>query len=506
MKKATKRRAPNQEYVSQSQLVIAGFETPFSQALDKNNRWVQLADKIPWDDLAGLYFKRYTPKPTGRPPLNPRVVIGALIIKHMCNLDDRETIAQITENIYMQYFLGYSALIRQPPFDPSLFVEIRKRLGDELLGEMNLRILELAKIHEDKEAGNTSKQDDQGDNSSGKDTHKGELLLDASVAPQDIAYPTDLNLLSEAREITEKIIDTLHVRGDKKPRTYRKIARKAYLKVAQNRNPSRKTVRKGVGKQLQYLRRNLKHIDAMLDAFDHFPLARKEQHQLWVIHTVYDQQQQMFKAREHRVEDRIVSIHQPHVRPMVRGKARAKVEFGSKIHLSLVEGYAFLDIISWNAFYEGNYLSEYVENYKRKFGFYPERVLADKVYCTRANRQWLKGNKIKLAAKPLGRPSARAVENHVRPGERNPIEGKFGQAKNAYGMNRIRARLKQTSQSWIASIILVVNLVKLAGKAPYWLSFSALQYRIITILRSMYVSSGNLKEINLPQVTARAYF
>ena len=139
----------------------------------------------------------------------------------------------------------------------------------------------------------------------------------------------------------------------------------------------------------------------------------------------------------------------------------------------MVDGDAFLDTISWDAFYEGNYLSEYVENYKRKFGFYPQRVLADKVYCTRANRRWLKGNKIKLAAKPLGRPSARAVENHVRPGERNPIEGKFGQAKNAYGMNRIRARLNTTSRSWIASIILVLNLVKLAGTAPLCLSFSA---------------------------------
>ncbi len=72
-----------------------------------------------------------------------------------------------------------------------------------------------------------------------------------------------------------------------------------------------------------------------------------------------------------------------------------------------------------------------------------------------------------------GRPSAKAVENHVSPGERNPIEGKFGQAKNAYGMNRIKARLKDTSQSWIAAIILVLNLVKLAGEALLCLSFSA---------------------------------
>ena len=126
-----------------------------------------------------------------------------------------------------------------------------------------------------------------------------------------------------------------------------------------------------------------------------------------------------------------------------------------------------------------------MEGYKTRFGFYPEKVLTDKIYCNRENRKWLKAKGIKLAAKPLGRPSAKAVENHVSPGERNPIEGKFGQAKNGYGMNRIRARLKNTSQSWIASIILVLNLVKLAGEALLCLSFSAwekLKYLLYSVL------------------------
>ncbi|HHP7242226.1 MAG TPA: IS5 family transposase [Cyclobacteriaceae bacterium] len=485
MKKASKKRAPSTPYVSQSQLTIEGFETPFSQNLDPDNRWVQLAGKIPWDELANLYFKRHSPKATGRPSLNPRLVIGSLIIKHLCNLDDRETISQITENIYMQYFLGYSAFSRQPPFDPSLFVEIRKRMGEELLAEMNLRILKLSQTSEERHD-NVQSNDEGNGNAQNSPTHKGDLLMDATVSPQAIAYPTDLNLLNEAREIAEKIIDLLHTPGEQKPRTYRRIARKEYLKVAKNCNPSRKVVRKAVGKQLGYLKRNITHVHTMLDGFDSFPLLPKLQRQFWVIQTLYDQQRQMHTERKHRVEDRIVSIHQPHVRPMVRNKAGTKVEFGSKLHLSLVDGFAFVDTISWDAFHEGKRLPEYVANYKRRFGFYPKRVLADQIYCTRANRKWLKEQGIKLAAKPLGRPSAQAVENHVSPGERNPVEGKFGQAKNGYGMNRIRARLKHTSQSWIASIILVLNLVKLAGQAPLCLSFSAqkqvIEHSLNTIL------------------------
>jgi len=106
---------------------------------------------------------------------------------------------------------------------------------------------------------------------------------------------------------------------------------------------------------------------------------------------------------------------------------------------------------------------DYVEKYRVRFGCYPREVLADQIYCTRANRAALKEKGIRLLAKPLGRPSA--VPNHVSPGERNPVEGKFGQAKTAYGLNRVRARLQNTSESWIACIILVLNLVKLAGVA-----------------------------------------
>jgi hypothetical protein len=162
---------------------------------------------------------------------------------------------------------------------------------------------------------------------------------------------------------------------------------------------------------------------------------------------------------------------------MVRDKVQAKVEFGAKIHISVIDGITFLDELSWDAFNEGSHMMDYVEKYRKRFGCYPRELLADQIYCTRVNRAWLKEKGIKLKAKPLGRPSA--VQIHVSPGERNPVEGKFGQAKTAYGLNRIRARLQNTSESWIASIILVLNLVKLAGAAllclieKWVLSFSA---------------------------------
>lgn len=181
----------------------------------------------------------------------------------------------------------------------------------------------------------------------------------------------------------------------------------------------------------------------------------------------------MYQTKTHSIAHRIVSIHQPHVRPIVRGKTNANVEFGAKINVSLMNGFVFLDDLQWEAYNEGTRLKSTVEKYKQRFGYYPKQVLADKIYCTRENRMWLKGLGIELRAKPLGRPTAVSAE-HVSPGERNPIEGKFGQAKTAYGMNRIKARLSQTSQSWIATIIMVLNLVKLAGQVPFCLLVNGL--------------------------------
>lgn len=511
MQKSSKRRAPRSEYISQKQLSIEGFTTPFHEEIDPDNRWVILSKLIPWDDLVSQYLRRNKTKKTGRPSLNPRVAIGAVIIKHLCALDDRETVAQITENICMQYFLGYSSYSNEPPFDPSLFVEIRKRMGDDLIAGMNDKILEYSQVGV-KAPENTNNEDGNGKDTSDDENdlsdNKGELLMDATVCPQDIAYPTDINLLNEAREMTDKIIDILHRKAPwkKRPRTYRQIARKDYLHIAQNRNPSKKKIRKGIKQQLQYLRRNFSIINPKLDRWLESPLKPKWQRYYWIIQTLYQQQKQMFDGRTHQVDDRIVSIHQPHVRPMVRGKARHKTEFGSKIHLSMVDGYSFMDTISWDAFNESTRLVEYVENFRKRFGHYPKKVLVDKIYATRENRNWLKQMGIEISAKPLGRPSARAVANHIRPGERNPIEGKFGQAKNGYGMNLIRARLKNTSQSWVASIILVLNLVKLAREALYCLSFSAWRQLLFTIKHAMGLVFSELRKINRPEVVFRPIY
>ncbi|HEX8278886.1 MAG TPA: IS5 family transposase, partial [Segetibacter sp.] len=490
-----------------------------SRHLNPGNRWVVLSRKMPWDDLVKVYQKQLNNSKTGADGINPRVVIGSLIIKHMCDLSDRETVQHIQENMYMQYFLGFSSFSDEEPFDSSLFVEFRKRLGAEQINAINEKILNLAVASKttsvdtkekkppandlscgspdtpegeaSKESASLKKQQEQSEI-----THAGKLIVDATACPQDISYPTDLNLLNDSREKAEELIDFLYSPSlhKKKPRTYRLVARKAYLHTAQKKVKTKKEIRRAVKKQLGYLKRDISSINKLLKSYEKIPFDAHQYKYFLVIQTLYDQQAEMFKEKKHSIDNRIVSIHQPHVRPIVRGKTNANVEFGAKIQVSLMNGFAFLEELSWEAFNEGTRLLKAVEQYKARFGYYPKEVLADKIYCNRNNRTKLKELQITLVAKPLGRP--RAMSNHIRPGQRNPIEGKFGQAKTAYGMNRIKARLQQTSESWIAAIVMVLNLVKLTGQVSFSLILTIINYLALD-LSNLSINIFNLKNNHL---------
>ena len=492
MARTLKNRASKKPYISPSQLRLVNFETPFSAHLNPTNRWVRLAHEIPWDSIVNVYLNQMNNHKTGASNINPRIVLGSLMVKHMMNISDEETIQMISENLYIQYFLGFDSFTSEAPFDASLFVELRKRMGMEQLNKINDVIYQAAvgkfgvvteKADNGSDDGEEMEQapdstdsvshgQEEAEENSSVSKNRGRMLVDATACPQDIAYPTDLGILNESREKCEEIIDKLFIRalhGTVKPRTYRETARKDYLNVAKKKKRTRTELKAAIRKQLGYVKRDLKTIDRLLAEMVENPLKEKDRTYLETIRKVYEQQDFMKRNKTHSVPERIVSIHQPHVRPIVRGKEKSNVEFGSKINVSLVDGYAFLDHLSWEAYNEGGHLMESVELYRKRHGCYPAEIMVDRIYCNRENRRMLKELGIKLLGKQLGRPSEK---NRVEynPGDRNPIEGKFGQAKVRYGMDRIKARLKDTSESWVAMILVVMNLVRLAKEAPYfWL-------------------------------------
>jgi len=565
------------------QLSFADFILPFEGSLDPDNRWVKLAETIPWYAAEQIYAKNFT-APNGTPAYSVRVALGSLIIKETLCLSDIETVAHIQEGPYLQYFIGYEKFSIKAPFDPSLMTHFRKRFSllniadvQECLYQQYSELLEQKRLlqeqEDDRKSHDSSKKGskdtsvntvvaekthetpvvvvvetvvidgvsdepvqavEKSVNDSVKENlisveqtleypsldesaqvqekavvvnesveeeiisaeqqaaeysavnepelnksvdiveppaNKGQLILDATCAPADIRYPTDLGLLNEAREKTEKIIDKLYEhapKGVKKPRTYRKTARKEFLHVTKLKRKPAKTLRKVIGKQLTYLERNLKSIEALSCLVSLTVLDRRLYGKLLVCSELYRQQKEMYDKRRHQINDRIVSISQPHVRAIVRGKASAKTEFGIKISLSVDNQWCRVERMSWNAYNEGCDLITEVERYRERKGYYPESVHVDKLYRTKTNRKWCQTRGIRMSGTPLGRPPKDAEVNAERKrqirkdeGIRNAVEGKFGQAKRRFGMNRIMAKLSGTSETVVALIVMVMNLQQL---------------------------------------------
>jgi transposase, IS5 family len=373
----------------------------------------------------------------------------------------------------MQYFLGLPSFQKGKVFAPSLFVEIRKRLGLDYWQIVNDII-----IKHNTPANNSNTEDSNGNDVAPsidtEPTNEGTMNIDATIVEQDIQYPTDLGILNESREKLEELIDIICLKTQQeKPRTYRINARKKYLNVAKKKNNSHKKIRKAIGQQLNYVKRDWQHIETLLSgrmSVDGI-LNKYELKYLQVIHETFRQQKEMYTQKKHSTPHRIVSIHQPHVRPMVRGKADANVEFGSKIGVCVHNGLTYLDRLSWESYNETEDLKTSTENFKKRNGFYPVKINADQIYITRNNRNWCKERNIQLNGKPLGRPTESTIEKQkeLKQGvsERNCVEGKFGQGKRWYGMDNIHAKLQATSESMIGAIVVVLNLVRLVQQHVY---------------------------------------
>jgi transposase, IS5 family len=486
------------------QLEIPNFHLPFGGKLRGDNRWVILSKQIPWDIIEQRYAVNFKGSKTGKPAKSARVALGSLIIKERLGTSDIETVEQIRENPYLQYFLGFPAYIDDKPFDSSSMTHFRKRFDLQTLAEINELIISNAVESNEDKNDNSSDDDDTPKSQSDEpvdydhSSHKGKLIVDATCTPADVAYPTDLNLLNTAREKSEAIIDAMHkpLIGKKdKPRTDRKRARKDYLAVAKKRSAGKKKIRKAVGKQLGYLRRNLRNIDEMASQGLLSHLSKREYRDLMVINELYRQQRWMYDNRKQRIDDRIVSISQPHIRPIIRGKARSKVEFGAKISVSLVDGFSYVDRIDWDNYNEAKDLIGQIEEYRRRFDCYPESVHADQIYRNRENRLFCDEHGIRLSGPPLGRPKKLTAENaqeleqekrqiYQDEIDRIAIEGKFGQGKRRFSMARIMAKLAGTAQTVIMVGFIVMNLEKILSSGLYFLLqllsrlFSAMQDKL----------------------------
>ena len=473
------------------QISLEDFGQPVGMNLKNSNRWVKRAQIIPWNEIEKKYAKLFSNK-RGNVAKSLRLGLGARIIQAEYGYSDAEITLQIQENPYLQYFCGYKEFDdSKPPFDPSMMVYFRKRLTPEIIGEINEMIIvteqSKAMKSDDKDIGGKDDENDGNDandnNDDGNNKNSGTMIVDATCAPSQISYPQDVSLLDKARKCSEKIIDELHVKGEQKPRTYREKAHKDYTSYTRIRRPKAKQTRKAISKQLGYLKRNIDSIEKMLTGEKIMPPKFEEKFSTIV--KIYAQQREMYSNQVHSVKDRIVSLCQPWIRPIVRGKAKAKVEFGVKLDISVCDGWTRLERHSFDAYNESTGLQDMIERYKERTGHYPERVLADKIYRNRDNLNYCSQHNIRLSGPALGRPKKNAdidkKQNYIDECERVEVERKFSLAKRKCGMGMIVTRLKETTCHSIAMSVLLLNLRKIEKLRTYILLFLYRSFKLIFV-------------------------
>lgn len=394
---------------------------PFGGKLNSNNRWIKLHDLVPWEELENIYKKYFSE--LGRPGKDSQLINGLMIVKHQKVLSDEEIVKDFLENPYIQYFCGYDQFVTDKEIDSSTLTRMRKRLGVEYFKKFEEEILNLLK--------------------SRKIIKDNEQQIDATVFPANVTYPTDTGLLEKVRIwLVERICEIeKKLKIKERARTYCRVAREVYLDFQKKRKKKAKEVHKAKKQILQYVRRNIEQLKRAIDCTGDTIFGARIKEKLTIAVTIYRQQLEMLKKKVHSVEDRIVSFHRPHVRPIVRGKSGKEVEFGPKVSVSLVDGYLFLDKFSNDAYNEGTVLSESLKLHEDRFGKKPDVVITDKIYGSKTNREILKEEEIKAAFVPLGRKSwaSKKIEKWVKQKQkkRSRIEGFIGVSKVHYGLERL---------------------------------------------------------------------
>lgn len=466
------------------QMALSDFELPFGGKLDAGNRWVEMSGCVPWDLVEEIYASKFkNERPDGKKPISSRIAFGAIFIKEHENLVDVSTVQHIAENPYMQFFLGLKRFQTEPLFDASMLTHFRKRFTAKDVNRINEELYRRMREEQDDDDGGTGGSDSSGDVDNGLqvtteesgsviedgdslEDNEGTLVLDATVGPSDIRYPTDISLLNECREDCEKMLDMLwpHTArvGHKTPYN-RKKAGKNYLALAKQRKPRRAAIRKAVGLQLEYVGKAIAAVEELIAQANEDVLPSRKLERLAVIKAVHHQQSQMAQSGTRSCKDRIVSLRQPHVRPIKRGKAGRETEFGQKLALAVVEGFTFIEEQSWDNFAEGATLIDSAERYRERHGVYPKAILADMTYRNRKNLDFCKVHHIRLSGPRLGRPKESEREQDRQQAykdscKRNIVEGRNGTVKRRFGLDLVMAYLADSAMTEAALAIFAMNV------------------------------------------------
>lgn len=386
--------------------------------------------------------------------------IALMFLKSYTGHSDEALIENINNNWVMQMFCGVQLSLFERIKDKGLASAIRCRLGQYL--DLNL-FQEICLKHWKEDIA---------------DHHV--CMNDAVVYESYIKYPTDVKLLWDSVEwIFEKMFVLCEQMEIRKPRS-KYCQHKDKQKVfAKKKKKSYKDNRRRIRQLLKLLSKGLDQLQEVInyyyqcsksDPFIDKGLDGYFFDKLKTIKTIFTQQQYMLTHQGKKAPDRIVSLAKPWIRAIVRGKENKLVEFGPKIHMTQVGGINYIEHYSYKPFNECKRLKVSILKNERLFGKC-SHYAADNIYPTNENRKFIRGKNIYTNFAQKGKVCAHEAEQlrslRIQLGKQRAtvLEGSFGNEKNHYTLNKIKAKLESTERIWVFFGVMTANAVKISKRA-----------------------------------------
>lgn len=429
------------------------LESVIAPFLDPEEELYKITKAIDWVSLSNK-LERFYCADNGRPSKHARLYVGLLILKHLHKLSDIQVVTMLRSNIYAQYLCNLSLEKSREFINPSSLTKFRKKIGIEgikLIEEEVFSSLQRANLLKGRK-----------------------LVTDTTVVPSNIAYPTDVSLLEKIRRKAVGYLNQTKQFGIKTYRTYKRTARKVYIQYQKIRHHTTQSRRKVQKKLLQFAKRNLSQlkeaqekISGCLDSSLNKAKGRLLKETKTFLETasnIIRQQKDIYKGLS--VKERIVSIHKPHLRPMVRGKYPVEVEFGPKILLNLKNNFLFLEDLRFNNISDSQLLDTAIKGYKQRFNHLPTQLTTDRGFWSLDNYGLALNYGIsKIAIENKGKSNYlknKPFRERLRR-LRCKIEAKISLAKRKYGLDRSLYNIPHGEEIWVRLGLMAMNLKTAIG-------------------------------------------
>lgn len=421
----------------------------------ENHCFIKLEKMIDWPELYSKFNSFYKPRGRNSVPLKHMILL--LLIKHLENLSDEEVVARLSSDLAMQKALNlpfHECQLRiltsntsrdgkikkiTGYINPSALTAFRKRLGSD-----GAKLLEEL-LYKNKEF---------------KKQMKGRrVVIDTTVIPADILYPTDIGLLEQARQFLIKLLSQSCKRNI---RTYKRVARKTFISYIKLKNKLRNKTKKIHKQMINYVKRNFKQVNHLINSES---LSKKKKQILKNIAILLAQQIELYKKIPRNgkkqginIKDRIVSIFKGHVRPIPRGKIPQRTEFGSKILLEKRNNFVFPIFITNDNIADSVMCKGLLHNWKG-MSLGADRGFHSKINTAMAWDAGINHYYVEKKGK-IGLKKTAALKKMRS--LRAILEAKIGLNKRKYGGNRNRYnRGTEGDDQWIIFSFLGMNIDKL---------------------------------------------